>query len=87
MYIVSPFVFDKNLCPIVLNFFLYIKSNRCSSEYGYVDNYAGRLLLSFLSDRNSIYWVVDILDVKYSSICVDYSSTLLFCNVLKFLNN
>ncbi len=38
MYIVSPFVFDKNLCPIVLNFFLYIKSNRCSSEYGYVDN-------------------------------------------------
>ena len=39
MYIVSPFVFEKNFCfPIVLNFFLYIKSNRCSSEYGYVDN-------------------------------------------------
>ena len=39
MYIVSPFEFKKNLClPIVLYFFLYIKSNRCSSEYGYVDN-------------------------------------------------
>ena len=55
MYIVSPFVFEKNFCfPIVLNFFLYIKSNRCSSEYGYVDNllYLRHFLFSALAYSN-----------------------------------
>lgn len=57
MYIVSPFVFEKNLCLlIVLNFFLYTKSNRFSSEYGYVDNL---LFQSKISLYVLVYFNVD----------------------------